>query len=58
MAVHVAARMLASAGGGDVVVSRTVRDLATGADLQFKGLGPIALRGVPGEWDLYLGSIR
>ena len=33
--VHVAARVLGEAGAGQVVVTRTVRDLATGTDLGF-----------------------
>lgn len=36
-----------------MVVSRTVRDLATGADLTFAPLGSVGLRGVPGDWDLF-----
>ena len=41
-----------------VVVTRTVRDLATGTDLEFRPLGSVALRGVPGEWELFAASIR
>ena len=51
--VHIAARVMAQAGAGQVVVTRTVRDLATGTDLQFNQLGAVSLRGVPGTWDLY-----
>src|SRR5438093_1806085 len=46
--VHIASRALAEAGGGEVVVTRTVRDLATGTDLAFSALGTVGLRGVPG----------
>lgn len=53
IAVHIASRALAEAGEGRVVVSRTVRDLATGADLTFAPLGSVGLRGVPGDWDLF-----
>jgi hypothetical protein len=35
------------------VVTRTVRDLATGTDLGFRPLGSVSLRGVPGEWELF-----
>lgn len=56
--VHIASRALSEAGGGQVVVTRTVRDLATGTDLGFDSLGSVALRGVPGEWDLYAASTR
>ncbi len=53
IAVHIAARLLGSAEGGQVVVTRTVRDLVTGTDLAFRSLGDVTLRGVPGEWELF-----
>ena len=56
--VHIASRALAKAGGREVVVTRTVRDLATGTDLQFSSLGSAGLRGVPGEWELFVASLR
>jgi len=51
--VHIAARLLGSAGPSQVVVTKTVRDLATGTDLAFVPLGVTSLRGVPGDWDLF-----
>jgi class 3 adenylate cyclase/dihydrofolate reductase len=51
--VHIAARALEAAPAGHVVVTRTVRDLATGTDLSFASLGAVGLRGVPGSWDLF-----
>jgi class 3 adenylate cyclase/dihydrofolate reductase len=54
--VHIASRLLAEAGEHKVVVTRTVRDLATGADLSFAPLGTTSLRGVPGEWELFEAS--
>jgi class 3 adenylate cyclase len=54
--VHIASRLLAEAGEHKVVVTRTVRDLATGADLSFAPLGTTNLRGVPGEWELFEAS--
>ena len=51
--MHIAARVLGAAGPGQVVVTKTVRDLATGTDLTFRPLGATELRGVPGEWDLF-----
>jgi hypothetical protein len=38
-------------------VTRTVRELATGTDLRFEALGAVALRGVPGEWELFHATI-
>jgi class 3 adenylate cyclase len=51
--VHVAARICALASGGEVLVSRTVHDLAVGSSLNFEPRGRHRLRGVPEEWDLY-----
>jgi class 3 adenylate cyclase len=57
IAIHIAARLLGSAASGQVVVTRTVRDLATGTDLAFRPLGAVELRGVPGEWELFEASL-
>ncbi|TMK33615.1 MAG: hypothetical protein E6G58_13245 [Actinobacteria bacterium] len=54
--VHIASRLLGEAGERQVVVTRTVRDLATGGDLAFAPLGTVSLRGVPGEWELFEAS--
>jgi class 3 adenylate cyclase len=51
--VHIAARALSVAGRGRVVATRTVRDLATGTDLNFAPLGSVGLRGVPDNWELF-----
>lgn len=53
MAVHIAARVQAVAAPGEVLVSRTVRDLAVGSALHFQDRGEHTLKGVPGEWRLY-----
>jgi class 3 adenylate cyclase len=58
IAVHIASRVLATAGVGEVVVTQTVRDLATGTDLEFRPLRRSALRGVPGRWELFSTSLR
>jgi len=55
--VHIASRALAEAGGHEIVVTRTVRDLATGTDLNFRPRGSVGLRGVPGQWELFEASI-
>jgi class 3 adenylate cyclase len=55
--IHIASRALAEAGDRSVVVTRTVRDLATGTDLTFVPLGPVGLRGVPGQWELFEAAI-
>ena len=58
IAVHIASRVLAQAGAGEVVVTRTVRDLVTGAEAGFTSRGSIELRGVPGEWELFTATLR
>jgi class 3 adenylate cyclase/dihydrofolate reductase len=56
--LHIAARVLGEAGGGQVLVTRTARDLATGSDLAFHEHGTVTLRGVPGQWELFDASQR
>ena len=53
IAVHVASRVSAAAGPGEVLVSSTVKDLVAGSGLQFVDRGIHPLRGVPGDWRLY-----
>jgi class 3 adenylate cyclase/dihydrofolate reductase len=55
--IHIAARALSETGDRQIVVTRTVRDLATGTDLGFLPLGEVGLRGVPGRWELFEASI-
>jgi class 3 adenylate cyclase/dihydrofolate reductase len=57
IAIHIAARALESASAHQVVVTRTVLDLATGTDLGFAPLGSVSLRGVPGQWELFAASL-
>jgi class 3 adenylate cyclase len=56
--VHIAARVAAQAGPGQVLVTRTVRDLASGTDASFTPFGSVILKGVPGAWDLLEASVR
>jgi pimeloyl-ACP methyl ester carboxylesterase len=53
IAVHLAARVAAAAGAGEVLVSRTVVDLVAGSGLTFTDRGEHSLKGVPGEWRLF-----
>jgi DNA-binding NarL/FixJ family response regulator len=53
IAVHVGARILSTAGPGEVRVSSTVRDVLSGGGIQFRDEGIHALKGIPGEWHLY-----
>lgn len=53
MAVVIGGRIRDGAGGGDVLVSRTVVDLLLGSPYTFTPRRPKALKGVPGEWEIY-----
>ena len=50
---HIGARISALAGPGEILVSRTVRDLVVGSSVEFEDRGRHALKGVPGEWEVY-----
>jgi class 3 adenylate cyclase len=52
LAVHIAARICGQAGAGEILVSRTVRDLVVGSGTGFDDRGSVELRGVPGTWQL------
>ncbi|HZU60522.1 MAG TPA: adenylate/guanylate cyclase domain-containing protein, partial [Solirubrobacteraceae bacterium] len=53
IAVHIAARVSAQAAPGELLVSRTVRDLVTGSGIALQSRGERELRGVPGTWELF-----
>ncbi len=53
IAVHIAARVMAGAGAGEIVCSRTVRDLTAGSGLRYEDLGERELKGVPERWQLF-----
>jgi class 3 adenylate cyclase len=53
IAVHLAARVMGQAGPGEVVVSRTVKDLTAGSGLSFEDRGARELKGVPEPWQLF-----
>jgi class 3 adenylate cyclase len=53
IAVNIGARVGSAAGAGEVLVSRTVTDLVAGSGIEFADRGVHALKGVPGDWQLY-----
>jgi class 3 adenylate cyclase len=53
LAVHVAARIMAAAGAGEVFVSATARELASGARIEFEDRGSHAFKGIAGERQVY-----
>lgn len=53
IAVHAAARVLGAAKPGEILVSRTVKELTAGSGLELEPRGSHALKGLPGVWDLF-----
>jgi class 3 adenylate cyclase len=53
MAVHIAARVGATAAPGEVLVSGTTYGTVVGSGLEFADRGHRALKGVPGQWPLF-----
>jgi len=53
LAVHLASRVMGVAQPGEILVSRTVKDLVVGADLSFEDRGLHALKGFESEWQLF-----
>ena len=53
IAVNIAARVVAAADAGEVLVSRTVTDLVAGSEIAFDDRGEYELKGVPGSWRLF-----
>ncbi len=54
--VHVGSRVEGLAQPGEVLVTRTVRDLVAGSGLRFEPRGDHELRGLPDSWDLYAAT--
>ena len=53
VAVHIGARVAQHAGGAEVLVSSTVKDLVAGSGIEFDDRGEHRLKGVPGTWRLF-----
>jgi class 3 adenylate cyclase len=53
IAVHIASRVMAAAGPGEIVVSRIVRDLAVGSERTLEERDSRTLKGVDGDWPLF-----
>ena len=51
--VHIAARVSGLAMSGEILASRTVKDLVAGSGIEFEDRGTHALKGVPDEWQLF-----
>jgi pimeloyl-ACP methyl ester carboxylesterase/class 3 adenylate cyclase len=53
IAVHLAARIMATADGGEIHVSRTMKDVVAGSGIDFAPCGSFELKGIEGTWELY-----
>ena len=53
IAVHIASRISGLATGGQILASRTVKDLVAGSGISFRELGEYTLKGVPDSWQIY-----
>ena len=53
VAVHIGSRVAGKANAGEVVVSQTVKDVATGTGFVFEDAGEHELKGIPDRWHLY-----
>jgi class 3 adenylate cyclase len=58
LAVHIAARVQAAARPGEMLVTRTVKDLVVGAEIPFVDRGLHGLKGIPDEWQLFAVELR
>jgi class 3 adenylate cyclase len=53
IAVHLAARIMDMANAGQVVISRTVRDLVAGIGIEFEDPCEHSLKGIQEKWQLF-----
>jgi len=51
--VHIAARVMAAAGDGEILVTDAVREAVPDVDGRLADHGRHQLKGVPGEWQLF-----
>lgn len=58
LGVHIASRVASLASAGEILVSRTVKDLSVGSSMSFTDRGEYELKGVPESWRLYAASIN
>src|SRR5439155_18111070 len=53
IAVHIGSRIMSLGGAAQVLITGTVRDLATGAEVEVEDAGTHELKGVPGSWQVW-----
>lgn len=57
LGVHIASRIQTAARPGQVMVSHTVRGALAGSALKFRSAGPHELKGVDGDWELFVAQM-
>jgi class 3 adenylate cyclase/alpha-beta hydrolase superfamily lysophospholipase len=57
VAVHFAQRLCGMAQGGVVLASAAIREACQGSDIAFEVEGTHALKGIPGEWEIFRASL-
>lgn len=57
MAVHIASRVAGLANAGEVLVSRTVKDLSVGSPVEFEDRGEHQLKGVSDAWQVFATTV-
>jgi len=57
MAVHIASRVMAQAGPGEIWSTSTVRDLVSGSGITFEDQGTFKLKGTSREWQLFQAAL-
>jgi len=58
IAIHVAARVMSEAQGGEILVSETVRDVVAGANLSFSDRGARELKGIEGQRHVFAVALE
>ena len=53
VAIHMAARVSGMAAGGEILVSRTIKDLVAGSGIEFEDFGTHILKGIPDEHQIF-----
>ena len=56
IAVHIGQRISALAEPGEILVSRTVKDLVAGSGITLIERGTVGLKGIDDEWQVYAGD--
>ena len=53
IAVHLAARIMDTAAAGEVIISRTVKDLVAGSGIKLDDAGEHLMKGLQEKWQLF-----